>query len=119
MPSASWSQRSGRGWSRSSGRRSARCSASIVDDIPGDVYAGIESGTPTLGVAALWVAAASLDETLAFQIVEALWQPATLSALAAGHPKGAAITAANALRGVAIPVHPGAGRYYRAHGLAA
>ena len=88
-----------------------------VDDIPGDVYAGIEVGTPTIGVAALWVVAASLDETLVYQITEALWQPATLAELAAGHPKGASVTLANALRGVAIPVHPGAGRYYREHGL--
>jgi TRAP transporter TAXI family solute receptor len=89
-----------------------------VDDIPGDTYPGIESGTPTLGVAALWVVAAAFDETLAYQITEALWQPATLAALAAGHPKGASITPANALRGVAIPVHPGAARYYRERGLA-
>lgn len=89
-----------------------------VDDIPGDVYAGIESGTPTVGVAALWVVAASLDETLVYEITQALWQPATLAKLAAGHPRGAEITPANALRGVAVPLHPGAARYYREHGLA-
>ena len=46
-----------------------------VDDIPGDVYAGIESGTPTVGVAALWVVAAWLDEELIYAITQALWQP--------------------------------------------
>jgi TRAP transporter TAXI family solute receptor len=89
-----------------------------TSDIPSDVYTGIESGTPTVGVAALWVVAASLDETLVYQITQALWQPATLAKLAAGHPKGSEITLANALRGVAIPLHTGAARYYREHGLA-
>ena len=37
-----------------------------VDDIPGDTYPGVESGTPTVGVAALWVVAASLDEELVY-----------------------------------------------------
>ena len=87
-------------------------------DIPGGAYAGIETGTPTLGVAALWVATAELDETLAYEITQALWNPATLKILSEGHPKGSEIQAADALRGVAVPVHPGAARFYREHGLA-
>ena len=86
-------------------------------DIPGETYPGIETGTPTLGVAALWVATAALDETLAYEITQALWNPATLKQLEEGHPKGSEIRAADALRGVAIPVHPGAARYYRERGL--
>ena len=88
------------------------------DVIPGGTYQGIETATPTLGVAALWVVAAKLDEELVFEITQALWHPASLKLLREGHPKGDEITPANALRGVAIPVHPGAASYYRAHGLA-
>ena len=88
------------------------------DVIPGGTYEGIGTATPTLGVAALWVVAAKLDEELVFEITRALWHPATLELLREGHPKGDAIDPANALRGVAIPVHPGAASYYRAHGLA-
>jgi uncharacterized protein len=88
------------------------------DVIPGATYEGIETATPTLGVAALWVVAARLDEELVFEITRALWHPSTLKLLREGHPKGDAIEPANALRGVAIPVHPGAASYYRAHGLA-
>jgi TRAP transporter TAXI family solute receptor len=86
-------------------------------DIPGDTYDGIESGTPTLGVPALWVATAELDDQLAFDITQALWNPATLKQLEQGHPKGSEIRPADALRGIAIPVHPGAARYYRERGL--
>jgi TRAP transporter TAXI family solute receptor len=89
-----------------------------VDDIPGDTYPGIGAGTPTLGVAALWVAAADLDAQLAFEIVRALFDPVILKQLAEQHPKGSAISLANALRGVAIPLHPGAARFYRERGLA-
>ncbi|HEX6010893.1 MAG TPA: TAXI family TRAP transporter solute-binding subunit [Geminicoccaceae bacterium] len=88
------------------------------DVIPGGTYQDIETATPTLGVAALWVVAAKLDEELVFEITQALWHPASLKLLREGHPKGDEITPANALRGVAIPVHPGAASYYRAHGLA-
>ncbi len=72
-------------------------------DIPGDTYPGIEAGTPTLGVAALWVVAAELDEELVYEITRALWHPDTLAKLAEGHPKGAEIVLANALRGVVDP----------------
>jgi hypothetical protein len=89
-----------------------------VADIPGDTYPGIGAGTPTIGVAALWVAAAALDEDLAYAIVRALWHPETLRRLAEGHPKGAEILLANALRGVSIPLHPGAARFYREQGMA-
>lgn len=89
-----------------------------VADIPGDTYPGIEGGTPTLGVAALWVVAAAIDEELVYEITRALWHPATLGKLAEGHPKGGDIVLANALRGVSIPLHPGAARFYREQGLA-
>ena len=89
-----------------------------VADIPGDTYPGVEAGVPTVGVAALWVVAASLEEELVYQITQALWHPETLKSLAAGHPKGAEFSLANALRGVAIPLHPGAARFYREQGLA-
>ncbi len=87
-------------------------------DIPADTYPGIHTDTPTLGVAALWVVAADLDQELVYAITRALWHPATVEKLAAGHPKGAEIQLVNALRGVSIPLHPGAARFYREQGMA-
>ena len=89
-----------------------------LSDIPGDTYPGVEAGTPTVGVAALWVVAAALDEELVYAITRALWHPDTLRRLAEGHPKGSQILLANALRGVSIPLHPGAARFYREQGMA-
>ena len=68
-------------------------------------------------MAALWVVAAELDAELVYEITRALWHPDTLAKLAEGHPKGAEIVLANALRGVSIPLHPGAARFYREQGL--
>lgn len=89
-----------------------------VADIPGETYPGVDAGIPTIGVAALWVVAASLDEPLVYDIARALWHPETLRRLAEEHPKGAELRLADALRGVAIPLHPGAARFYREQGLA-
>lgn len=88
------------------------------DTIPGGTYPNIERSLPTLGVAALWVVSATLEPALVYEITSALWRPGARAALSAGHPKGASIRLEQALRGVAIPLHPGAARYYREHGVA-
>lgn len=89
-----------------------------ADLIPADAYSLAGRPTPTVGVAALWVVAAALDEALAYEITAALWHPAARDALSRGHPKGASIRLETALRGVAIPLHPGAARFYRERGVA-
>ena len=60
---------------------------------------------------------ADIDEELVYQITKALWQPASRVLLESGHAKGKAIRLETALRGVAIPLHPGAERYYFEAGL--
>jgi TRAP transporter TAXI family solute receptor len=86
--------------------------------IPGGTYPNLPEATPTIGVAALWVVAAGLDEALVYALTEALWHPSAVKTLAEGHPKGQEIRLEDGLRGVAIPVHPGAARFYREHGIA-
>jgi hypothetical protein len=89
-----------------------------ADLIPAEAYPGVGRPVPTLGVAALWVVNASLDEALAYEITGALWHPSAREALDRGHPKGAAIRLETALQGVGIPLHPGAARFYREQGVA-
>lgn len=88
------------------------------DVIPGGAYPGLEWGTPTISVAALWVTSAEMEDELANALVRALWHPGTRKALAAGHPRGRDIRLETALRGVAIPVHPGAAAFYNERGIA-
>lgn len=86
------------------------------DVIPGDVYPGV-GPTPTLAVVAQWLVDARLDETLAYEICRALWHPTARVLLDGGHEKARQITLESALDGAAIPLHPGAERYYREVGL--
>ena len=56
-------------------------------------------------------------EELIYGITKALWSKKTRSLLDKGHPKGKAIRLETALKGVLIPVHPGAARYYKEVGM--
>jgi hypothetical protein len=85
--------------------------------IPGAIYPGIDTETPTVAVPALFVASAALPDDLVYGITKALWQDATRRLLDNGHPAGKAIRIENALKGVVIPLHPGAARYYTERGL--
>jgi TRAP transporter TAXI family solute receptor len=86
------------------------------DTIPAGTYPGVDR-TETLSVGALWLVGAEIEEELVYGITKALWHDNARQLLDNGHAKGQAITLATALDGVAIPLHPGAERYYREVGL--
>lgn len=85
--------------------------------IPAATYPGIDSETPTIAAPALFVVGAAVPADLVYGITKALWQDATRRILDNGHPAGKAIRIENALQGIAIPLHPGAARYYTERGL--
>jgi TRAP transporter TAXI family solute receptor len=84
--------------------------------IPAGTYENIGE-VNTVNVGAQWVVAADADEELVYSITKALWNDASRQLLANGHPKGREITLETALDGIAIPLHPGAHRYYVEAGL--
>jgi len=84
--------------------------------VPPGVY-GMRQATPTLEVGAQLLVSATLPDDLVYRVTRILWQRETLDALARGHPKGALIRPETALKGIAIPLHPGAARYYRSVGI--
>jgi hypothetical protein len=86
------------------------------DVIPAGTYPGIGE-VETLSVGAQWIVAAEADEALVYGMTKALWHESARALLDAGHAKGRAITTQTALDGIAIPLHPGAERYYREAGL--
>jgi len=86
------------------------------DLIPDGTYEGI-GATPTISVGAQWVVDAAVDEELVYGITKALWHDTARQLLDNGHARGKSITLETALEGVAIPLHPGAERYYREVGL--
>ncbi len=80
--------------------------------IAGDIYQGVAE-TPTLEVYALLVVSAAMPEDLAHAVTAALFAEHTGTLLRQGHPLGKAISLDSALRGLSIPLHVGAERFYR------
>ncbi len=85
--------------------------------ISAGTYLGTEDEVETLAVGAQWVTSAAQEADLIYAITQALWHESTRGLLDVGHPKGASVTLETALDGIAIPLHPGAERYYREKGL--
>lgn len=88
----------------------------VSDIIPDGTYNGVPE-VRTLSVGAQLVTGASLNEELVYGIARALWHPNNRPVLDGGHPNGKRIQPDTALDGVAIPLHPGAARFYRETGV--
>ncbi len=87
-----------------------------ITEIPAGTYAGVPA-TDAVSMAAIWVASADLDEELVYGVTKALWEKSTRRLLDVGHPEGKEIRLETALDGLALPLHPGAERYYREAGM--
>ena len=85
--------------------------------IPANTYEGVGNDTATLGIGAQWIATSNLETDFVYQMVKALWNDSTRRLLDSGHPIGKRIARDHALDGLALPLHPGAEKYYREVGL--
>ena len=88
-----------------------------TDQIPANTYSS-SSAVKTLAVAAQWIISADVDEALVFAMTERLWSDDTKTRLTEGHSKGSDIRISSALKGIGIPLHAGAFRYYEGIGMA-
>ena len=84
--------------------------------VPDGAYEGVVP-VPTIAVGAMWITHADVDADLVYGLTRALWHPSTHTLLQNGHARGRDIRIENALRGLVIPLHEGASRYYREVGL--
>jgi uncharacterized protein len=87
-----------------------------VDTIAAGTYKDV-AAVQTLAVGAQWVTSAKADNETVYQITKALYGEAAQKALGAGHAKGKFITKENAVKGVGIPFHAGAEKFYKEVGL--
>ena len=86
--------------------------------IPAGSYHNVDTDTPSVGFNALWVADADADADLIYDITRAVWSEGAAKLFAAIGPIGKQIRLADALKGVSLPLHPGAERFYREKGFA-
>jgi TRAP transporter TAXI family solute receptor len=88
--------------------------------VPAVLAAGTYEGvaeTPTLATAALLLVRAELPSAVAGRMTARLWHAETRARLAEVHPQGGRLRAELAVRGLPVPLHPGAAGYYRELGL--
>lgn len=87
-----------------------------ADVIPETAY-DTSNTIATLAVSALWVVDASVDPDLVHWITEKFWSKEVQGRLKSGHPRGHDVVLARATEGLAMPLHPGAARYYLEQGV--
>ncbi|MEM9147595.1 MAG: TAXI family TRAP transporter solute-binding subunit [Pseudomonadota bacterium] len=85
--------------------------------IPAGTYETITYDVPTVAVNGQLITSADQPDDLVYDITKALWNENTRKLLDKGHAKGKAIRAETALKGVLIPLHPGAEKFYKEAGL--
>jgi TRAP transporter TAXI family solute receptor len=83
--------------------------------IPGGMYRGTETDTPTFGVKATLVTSADVDEQIVYELVKVVFE--NLDGFRGLHPAFGHLQKEDMLRGNSAPFHPGAARYFREAGL--
>jgi len=83
-----------------------------IDEIPASAYKNL-GPIKTLAVGAQWITSAEVEDKLIYEITKALWNKKSRRLLDIGHSKGTEVTLSSALQGIAIPLHPGAERFYK------
>ncbi len=84
--------------------------------VPEGTYPGLPHVT-TLAIGAQWIVTPDLPDELVYGVTQALWHENSRALLESGHPAARQLKLSNALLGAAIPLHPGARRYYEEAGL--
>jgi TRAP transporter TAXI family solute receptor len=85
--------------------------------ISADVYKGVPV-TETVGVGAQLLVLADFPDELVYGITRALWDARNRKLLDSGHRNARQMQLASALDRLSVPLHPGAGRFYKERGIA-
>jgi TRAP transporter TAXI family solute receptor len=83
--------------------------------IPANTYTGQTADVPTAAVPNFLVTHSGVSADLVYQMTKAMYS--NLETLYAAHNAARVIKRENALKGMGIPLHPGAERYYKEVGL--
>jgi TRAP transporter TAXI family solute receptor len=83
--------------------------------IPADTYKGQKAEVNTVAVNAVLIVNAEIKDDVVYNMTKALFE--NQADLAAAHAKGKELNMEKASKGVSIPFHPGAEKYYKEKGL--
>lgn len=83
--------------------------------IPGGTYTGVDTDATTVSVRATLIASTGVSEDAIYELTKAMFE--NQSALAAGHAKFEALNLQDAVKGINVPFHAGAKKYYEEQGL--
>ena len=82
--------------------------------IPANTYKNQTSDVKTVAVSAVLIVATKLKDDVVYKMTKALFE--NQAELIAAHAKGKELNIAKAVKGVSIPYHPGAVKYYKEKG---
>jgi TRAP transporter TAXI family solute receptor len=88
----------------------------VTATIPADTYTGQDADVTTSAIVNFLVTSSDVSDDLAYGMTKALFD--NLDQLAAAHSAAKDIKLADALKGMSIPVHPGAMKFYKEKGVA-
>ncbi|RNF35804.1 TAXI family TRAP transporter solute-binding subunit [Paracoccus methylarcula] len=89
----------------------------VAETIPAETYDGQDEDVPTVAVINYLVSSDAVSDDLAYEMTKLMYE--NLDSLKAAHAATAGIDVQNALKGMPVPVHPGAQRYYDEVGVKA
>ncbi|WP_296494602.1 TAXI family TRAP transporter solute-binding subunit [Rhodoferax sp.] len=84
--------------------------------IPANTYTGQTADIATAAIPNFLITHAGVSDELAYQMTKSMYE--NLDTLYASHNAAKAIKRENAIKGMPVPLHPGAERYYKEVGLA-
>jgi len=83
--------------------------------IPANTYKGQSAEVSTVAVTAVLICGSQLKDDMVYNLTKTLFE--NQAELAAAHAKGKELNIQYAVKGVSIPFHPGAVKYYKEKGL--
>lgn len=79
--------------------------------IPAGTYKGQDTDVKTVAVKATLISGAEVSEKVVYDLTKALFE--NQPELATAHAKGAEVNLEDAVKGISVPLHPGAEKYYK------
>jgi TRAP transporter TAXI family solute receptor len=83
--------------------------------IPAGTYDGQTADVPTAAISNFLVSHEGVSDDIAYKMTKALFE--NLDRMVSAHAAAKSISLANALKGMPLPLHPGAEKYYREKGV--